>query len=62
MKDVAHCQMRLATVPLSQVDLLAQRTFVKPVHVQLTDKGRYIGVFEVLAGGILATKMTPIKG
>jgi translation elongation factor EF-1alpha len=39
MKDVAHCRIRLANVPLSQVDLPGQRTFVKPVHVQLTDKG-----------------------
>jgi hypothetical protein len=39
MEDVAHCRIGLADAPLSQFDLLGPRTFVKPVHIQLTDKG-----------------------
>lgn len=32
---------------------------MKTVHIQLTDKGGYVGMLEVLTGGALATQRHP---
>lgn len=47
MKYIAHCKDM--NRPTLKKLILALPTFVKSIHVQLTDKRRDVGVFKILS-------------